>query len=284
MLAEFIEILPTGLLQSLILSFLVIGVMIPFKVLDFPDLTVEGSYPFGAALCALMIASGSGAFTSLISATLLSGLLGIATSFIHLRYRINSLLAGIIVSTMIYSINLRIMGGPNIALFNYETLFNSIQQNINLKLLMLAITNLLIASMLVLFFNSEKGLRFRVVGSNKKFAEKQGINVNYQIYAGLFLSSCLCGLSGAIMAQMQNYVDIGMGAGIAIYALASLMIGEKIINFTSTSYMIAAPIIGAITYGQLQGIALSAGLAPTDLKFMTGIVVLATLSLKSRQQ
>lgn len=280
-IGTFIEIAPAGIMQSLVLSLLVIGVMIPFKLLDFPDLTAEGSYPLGAASCAFLIVLGMPSIPAIILASCLAGALGIGTAFVHLRYKVNTLLAGIILSTMVYSLNLRLMGGPNIALFEYKMLFEGMSTISKIGLL--CGINLLIITALILFLKTEKGLEFRATGINKSFAQKQGINTKKQIYFGLFIANFLCGLSGALIIQLQNYADIGIGAGIAIYALASLMIGIKIIGETSVLLLILSPFIGAIMYSQIQGVALSAGLAPTDLKLLTGFIVLGTIAMGRKE-
>lgn len=277
-ISTFIEIAPSGIMQSLALSFLVIGVMIPFKLLDFPDLTAEGSYPLGAASCAALITLGTPPSLSIIIASCAGGLLGMGTAFVHLRYQVNTLLAGIILSTMVYSLNLRLMGGPNIALFEYNMIFSGYGA-IGYKIAILFCINLLIIAFLLFFLNTEKGLEFRATGVNKSFAQKQGINTNKQVYLGLFIANFLCGLSGALVIQIQNYADIGIGTGIVIYALASLMIGTKIIGEISMLLLVISPTVGAIIYGQIQGLALSAGLAPTDLKLLTGAIVLGTIAM-----
>lgn len=277
-LQTFLEISPSGLVQSLVLSLLVLGVMIPFKLLDFPDLTAEGSYPLGAAACAGMIVIGIPPILSIILASCLGGVLGMGTAFVHLRYKVNTLLAGIILSTMVYSVNLRLMGGPNLALFEYNTLFQNIDTYGIYRVAVLFGINAMVAITLIFFLKTEKGLEFRATGLNISFAQKQGINTNRQIYLGLFAANFLCSLSGALIVQLQNYADIGIGTGIVIYALASLMIGIKIVGDKSIVLLALSPFIGSVIYSQIQGLALSAGLAPTDLKLLTGVIVLATIA------
>jgi putative tryptophan/tyrosine transport system permease protein len=280
MIQTLIEIAPTGLLQGLILSLLVAGVMIPFRLLDFPDLTAEGSYPLGGALCAALIVSGIHPAFALIIACTCAGFVGIGTALIHIKYKVNTLLAGIILSTMVYSINLRAMGRPNIALFDLPTLFNDLSNGVSSQIISLLIINIVVIGALFLFLNTEKGLRFRAVGLNPQFAEKQGINLNRNIIVGMFVGNALCGLSGALLVQIQGYADIGIGIGIVIHALAAMMIGEKLVGTTSISRIILAPLIGSLIYQQIQGIALSAGLAPSDLKLLTGAIVLGIIALK----
>jgi putative ABC transport system permease protein len=254
--------------------------MVPFRLLNFPDLTAEGSYPLGGALCASLIVYGMHPLAALMLACLGAGLIGAYTAVIHIKYKINTLLAGIIISTMVYSINLRVMGKPNIALFEFPGLFSDLSSGLAIQITILLVINLVIISIIYLFLNTEKGLHFRAVGLNPKFAEKQGINLKKNIIAGLFAGGALSGLAGGIFVQIQGYADIGMGVGIVIHALAAMMIGEKLVGTCSILRIVTAPFIGAIIYQQIQGVALAAGLAPSDLKLMTGAIVLGIITLR----
>ena len=280
MINTLIEIAPGGLLQGLILSLLVTGVMIPFRLLNFPDLTAEGSYPLGGALCASLIVAGVHPGLALGIACMCSGILGTGTAFIHIKYKVNTLLAGIILSTMLYSVNLRAMGKPNIALFELPNLFSDLSSGITSQIITLLIINLIILGALYLFLNTEKGLRFRAVGLNPDFAEKQGVNLNKNVVTGLFVGNALGGLAGALLVQIQGYADIGIGVGIVIHALAAMMIGEKLVGTGTILRLVIAPFIGSILYQQVQGIALAAGLAPSDLKLLTGTIVLGIIALR----
>jgi len=273
-------LLVPSLVQGLILALVALGIMIPFKILNFPDLTSEGSYPLGGAACASMIALGVHPGISTLVACILAGLAGICTALIHLRLRINTLLAGIIVSTMIYSINLRLMGKPNIALFEYETLFSHIINEQIVRMIILLGINLIIIIPILLYFFTEKGLAMRSVGFNPEFAQKCGINVERNTIIGLFIGNALCGLAGSIIVQYQVYADIAMGIGIVVHALAALMIGEVVLNPTSITKQILAPFVGALIYQQIQGFALTLGFAASDLKFLTGLIVLLVLMFK----
>jgi putative ABC transport system permease protein len=280
MINILIEIAPSGLLQGLMLSLLVTGVMIPFRLLNFPDLTTEGSYPLGGALCASLIVAGVHPGFALFIACICAGMLGAGTALIHIKYKVNTLLAGIIVSTMVYSVNLRAMGKPNIALFELPNLFDDLSNGMTSQIITLLLINLVIMSILYLFLNTQKGLRFRSVGLNPSFAEKQGVNLNKNIITGLFAGNALGGLAGALLVQIQGYADIGIGIGIVIHALAAMMIGEKIIGTGTTFKLIIAPFIGSILYQQIQGFALATGLAPSDLKLLTGAIVLGIIALR----
>lgn len=271
-----IDLLHIGLSQGLILAILAFGIMIPFRFLNFPDLTAEGAYPLGGAICASLMIAGYPQIMAILAGVLGGGILAICTSQIALRLKVNSLLAGILVSTMAYSVNLRIMGRPNIALFNVT--------GFHFDLLSLSAIVLLCTLPFLLFLYTDYGLRFRAIGINALFSRHQSINLNRYTTLGLFIAGALFGLAGSLMVQMQQYMDIGMGVGIVIHGLASLMIGEALIGNNTLVKQLAAPIIGALLYQQIQGFALSMGLAPSDLKFFTGSIVLIVLGLQKRQQ
>ena len=274
-----LELIETGILQGLILAVVALGVMIPFRLVNFPDLTAEGSYPLGAAACASLLISGVPSVLATGLASVAAGLLGVGTALVHLRFRINTLLAGIILSTMIYSVNLRLMNGPNIALFEYHTLFAALDGDFpKISAVILIILALVVP--LFLFLITEKGLCFRAVGMNPSFCRRQGISIAGYTLFGLFLGNGMTGLAGGLMVQLQSYVDIGMGIGIVIHALAALMIGESIIGNASLKRQILAPLLGALIYQQIQGGALALGLPPSDLKFLTGAIVLSIIAIR----
>ncbi|MDP3706165.1 MAG: hypothetical protein Q8R24_09690 [Legionellaceae bacterium] len=272
------DFLLTGLLQSLILALVAYAIMIPFRLLNFPDLTPEGAYPLGGAVCTSLLLLHVNPLLSVIIASLFSGLMGVATSLIHLRLKVNTLLAGIILSTMMYSVNLRLMGKPNIALFNTASLFSQSSALINILFLLTILMALVLP--LALFLRTEIGLRLRAVGFNQAFARRQGVSVASYTVLGLFIAGCFTGVAGGLIVQLQYYMDIGMGIGIVIHGLAALMIGEAIINNNTINRQLLAPLIGALVYQQIQGLVLFIGLAPSDLKFFTGSLVLLVIGLQ----
>lgn len=270
----------TGLLQGLILALTTYGVMIPFRILHFADLTAEGAYPLGGAISASLLLMGCPIWICIVMSAIGAGLLGVATSLIHLRLKVNSLLSGIILSTMIYSVNLRLMGRPNIALFNQDMLFNPthLLQNI-------VIVSLILMAMvfpLTYFLKTEMGLMMRAVGLNPSFSKRQGISVAKYTILGLFFGGCFTGLSGGLMVELQQYADVGMGVGIVIHALAALMLGEVLLGNDTLNKQLFSPLLGALVYQQIQGVALSVGLAPTDLKCFTGFLVLLVIAMKQK--
>lgn len=275
-----IDLIITGLVQSLALALVTYAVMIPFRLLNFPDLSAEGSYPLGGAICATLLAANVNLFLAILLSTIIAGLSGIVTATINLKLKVNSLLAGIIVSTMIYSVNLRIMTKPNISIFNSANLFTIDNNFLNIIILLAIIA--IITIPLAIFLHTETGLKLRAIGLNPDFATKNGISITKYTILGLFIAASYSGLAGSLMVQLQNYMDIGIGIGIVIHALAALMIGEKIIGSNTLTKQLLAPLIGAIIYQQIQGLAISMGLAASDLKFFTGLIVLVVIWMGRR--
>lgn len=274
------ELILTGLIQGLILSLVAYGVMIPFRILNFPDLTAEGAYPLAGAVCASLLTIEINPYLAIILAAITSGIVGIGTALVHLKLRVNTLLSGIIISTMLYSVSLRVMGKPNIALFNNQLVFSDSNLITPKVIVILLIIGLAIIPF-YLFLKTELGLRLKAIGLNLDFAKRQNISITKYTILGLFIANFYTGLAGGLMVQLQHYMDIGMGIGIVIHALAALMIGESILD---EKHKLLAPLIGAIIYQQIQGIALFAGFAPTDLKFLTGIIVLVVLSINKHNR
>ncbi|MDR1907725.1 MAG: hypothetical protein LBQ43_02570 [Holosporales bacterium] len=275
-----IDLILNGLQQGLVLAIIACAIMIPFRFLDFADLTAEGAYPLGGAICAVcMSCCGLHPIAAIFLGVVGAGVMGVGTSLIHLKFNVNTMLAGIILSTMGYSVNLRIMGRPNISLFECNGLFGP---SIHANILVLSSILLLLIIPLALFLRTDFGLRFRAVGLNQNFAKKQGISLDKNTMLGMFVAGGLSGLAGSLMVQLQSYMDVGMGVGILIHGLASLMIGEAILGKSTLDRQLAAPVLGALLYQQIQGIALSLGLAPSDLKFFTGSIVLIVIALQRK--
>ncbi|MEO5325600.1 ABC transporter permease [Mesorhizobium sp. CC13] len=283
--SSFVSLIPVTLAQSLILAFVVLGIMIPFRTLNFPDLTSEGAFPLGGCVCGVLLASGASPLTALAVALLAGFLAGCCTAFIHLRFRIHTLLAGILMMTMLYSINLRIMGKSNLSVFGEPTVFDwapFVQPGFPAaKIIIAGIIGAVVFILLNLFFKTEKGTAIRAVGANPDMAEAQGINVWVATISGVGLASAFSATSGALMVQSQGFADVNMGLGILINGLAALMIGEAIVGKQTVFRQLAAPFVGAIVYYQLVSFCLAAGMPPPDLKLATGLFVLAMLALPS---
>ncbi len=283
MLATFINLIPVGFTQSLIITFVALGVMIPLRLLNFPDLTSEGTFPLGGCLCALLLVHGVNPWLALIISAIVGGILGIGTAALHLKLRVNTLLAGIILSTILYSVNLRLMGKPNTALFDQASIFSPFSAIPAGNTLLLLLMNVVIIGAIYYFLVTEKGLRFRAVGLNSAVAAHQGAHLTLYTLAGLWLGNALNSLSGALLVQIQGYADIGMGVGIVIHALAALMIGETLIGSQRLYQQLLAPFVGAVVYQQIQGLVMAIGLQPSDFKMVTGLVVILTLAIQLRR-
>ncbi|RZI45493.1 ABC transporter permease, partial [Rickettsiales endosymbiont of Peranema trichophorum] len=208
-----IELLYVGILQGLILAMIAFGIMIPFRFLNFPDLTAEGAYPLGGGVCATLIVAGTPQMFAMVCGIVAGGFMALCTAQVALRLKVNSLLAGIILSTMVYSINLRIIGKPNIALFEMG--------GIKVDIISLIIIAMLCMIPFTLFLYTDFGLRFRTIGSNPKFAINHGVSVNKYTSLGLFIAGSMFGLAGSLIVQIQQFMDVGMGVGIVIHGLAS---------------------------------------------------------------
>jgi putative ABC transport system permease protein len=281
MFASFLALIPVTVAQSLILSFVVLAIMIPFRILGFPDLTSEGAYPLGGCVCALSLAAGLNPFLAALVAMLAGFLAGCCTAFIHLRFRIHSLLAGILMMTMLYSVNLRLLGRSNLPVFNIDTIYDYAPSALTGPYAKILIAGLVATAVFValrVYFLTERGTAMRAVGANPDMAEANGIDVWRMTVTGVGLAGGFSALSGAIMTQAQGFADVNMGMGILINGLAALMIGEAIVGKSTPVRQLLAPFAGTLIYYQLISILLVVGLPSGDLKLATGVFVLAMLA------
>jgi putative tryptophan/tyrosine transport system permease protein len=257
--------------------------MIPFRTLALPDLTVEGSFPLGGCIAAALLTAGLDPWGSTVVAILAGFLAGTVTALVHMHFKIPSLLAGILVATMIWSVDLRAMGMPNQSVPHEQTIFDAISLdillNISMQIVLFAVLVAAVAIGLIAFFRSEIGLSLRCVGANPRLAPALGINSRNYVIVGFGLANALAALGGAIVVQQQGYADVTMGFGILVNGLAALIIGETIIGRSTIERQVVAPVAGSIIYYQLVSFGLATGLHPSDLKFLTGAFVLITLGL-----
>ena len=279
----YLNLVPVTLSQSLIYSFLVLGIMMPFRLLSFPDLTSEGAFPLGGCVCATLLLAGYPPLLATVVAILAGVGAGAATALVHLRFRINSLLAGILVFTALYSVNMRVLGRSNIALFNTDNIFMQINPAIltDVRLQVATFAVLIVVALVALrwYLATQAGAALRVIGINPELAPSLGISIWTYTIVGLGVASGLTALGGALIVQLQGYADVGMGTGILINGLASLVIGETITGRQTVTRQLLAPVVGAMVYYQLVSLALSIGLQPSDLKVVTAGFVLVTLGL-----
>ncbi len=283
--SSFVSLIPVTLAQSFILSFVVLGIMIPFRMLSFPDLTSEGAFPLGGCVCGILLAAGVAPPLAIAVAFVVGLAAGCCTAFIHLRFRIHTLLAGILMSTMLYSVNLGIMGKSNLSVFGSPTVFDWVPFTAPgfpvSKIVVAGILALIVLIALNLYFKTEKGTAMRAVGSNPDMAEAQGINVWAATIGGVGIASAFSAASGALMVQSQGFADVNMGIGILINGLAALMIGEAFTGKQTVLRQLLAPFVGSIIYYQLVSLCLAAGMPPPNLKLATGLFVLIMLALPS---
>ncbi len=274
-----IHILYSGLTQGGVLALLAFALMIPFRYLKLPDLSAEGSYTLGGTLMGVCLVLGLNPIQALLGASVLSGLVGLATAILHIKCRINCLLAGVIISGMTYSINLRLMGVPNISLFNQPHLFGQIFSSDEVVIIFAML--LIVSTMFYVFLKTVVGLRFRAVGYNPSYTSSIGMNNKRYLCGGFYLSGAISGLAGAVTVSLNQYVDINMGVGIVLNALAALMLGEVLLSKSQSMYrQIVSPIIGALLFQQLNGLILSQGFPPSDYKFISAIVIIILLGMK----
>jgi len=282
-LSTYYNLVPITLLQGIIYGFVALGVMIPFRMLSFPDLTAEGSFPLGGAVAAAAIAGGFDPLTATLLALFAGFLAGCSTALIHLTLKLNTLLCGIIVLTMLFSVNIRIMGKPNQALFAFDNMFDVVlgadARVLSSQILMVAGLVFVMGLLLFLFLKTEFGMAMRAVGANQLMARAQGISIWKHTILGIGMAGALCAGGGAVMAQNQAFADVNMGFGVLLNGLAALIVGETLFGRKTLARQIMAPVFGAIVYYQVISMALALGLEPSDLKFLTGAFVLVMLAI-----
>ncbi|OGP75652.1 MAG: ABC transporter permease [Deltaproteobacteria bacterium RBG_16_49_23] len=273
-------ILQISLEQGLAYALVALGIVISFRILAFPDLTVDGSFVLGGAVVARMIVLGYQPLTGVVLAILIGFSAGCATGLLNTRLKINSLLAGILIMTILYSVNLRVMGRSNTPLLNYITVFTPFEQ---MEIRWLSVTlffgGIVLASKFLadLFLHTQVGLAMRATGDNEQMIRTLGVNTDNMTVLGLGISNALVALSGALVAQHQGFADIGMGIGMIVAGLASIIIGETLLRARSVGMITFAAILGSCIYRLVITIGLWLGLAPTDLKMATGAMVILAL-------
>jgi putative ABC transport system permease protein len=269
---------------GLIFALVALGVYISFRLLRFPDLTVDGSFPLGGAVCAVLIAAGYNPWVATLAATAAGAAAGMVTGWLNVKLKIMDLLASILMMIALYSVNLRIMGGPNVPLINDPTIFNLLQPErmedyVFRPLLLLVIV---VAAKLALdwFFATQRGLAIRATGSNARMARAQGVNTGGMILLGMAVSNGLVGLAGAMFVQTQGGSDISMGIGTIVIGLAAVIVGESILPSRKIIWATLAVVIGAIVYRFFIAAALNSdfiGLKAQDLNLVTAVLVTIAL-------
>ena len=275
--------------EGLIYAVMVLGVFITFRILDFPDLTVDGSFPMGAAITAAIIVRGL-PISLAIFLSLIGGIIaGCITALIHNKLKVPNLLAGILTMTMLYSVNIRILGNrANLPLINQTTLLTRVKEITRgiipqdyAYLIFFILLVIFVVLLLDLFFRTDLGLSLGALGCNQQMVVTQGVNPEWVKIIGVGLSNGLVAVSGAFTAQYQGFADVNLGQGIIIAGLASVMLGEFIIKSNKISILTLRVVLGSILFrgimylGRYYGYYIN--LKPTDLKLITGLLIILSL-------
>ena len=288
---------------GLILAIMAIGVYITFRIHNFPDITMEGSFVFGAAVAATLIAKGVDPWIASIIAAICGAIAGMITGILHTVFKFNGLLSGILVMTALYSINLRVMNRSNLSLpRGCQTLFSKATEiftkifDKNLQgeiqffgysiplsdfsaVVFSFILVVIIAILIYWFLKTNLGTAMRARGDNEQMVRALGINSGLMLVLGLVISNALIGFSGALFTQYQTFADVQMGIGMLVWGLASVIIGEALVRTTSLGYALIGCIMGAVLFRLLVAMALKFGLNPNDLKLITAVFVFVALAL-----
>lgn len=278
-----------GALESgLIYAIMALGVLISFRILDFPDLTADGSFPLGGAVAGVAIVAGFNPWIACLFGMGAGMMAGVVTAWLNVKIGILHLLAGILVMTALYSINLRIMGAPNLSLLGEPTVFAPLISGDNgmwVRVLVAGAVVVVVKLFLDWFFSTETGLGMRATGSNPKMAQAQGINTPFMIILGMAISNGLIALSGALFVQTQGGADVSVGIGTIVVGLAAVIIGETVLSTKKIFLITLSVIIGAVLYKLFIQIALSSqtlrsiGFGPQDLNLVTALLVAIALIL-----
>ncbi len=284
-----ISLLLHALEQGLVFGIMVLGVFITYKILDFPDLTVEGSFPLGAAVAAKVIFSGGDPLWGTFLAVIAGSLAGLITGLLHTKLKLTNLLSGILTMTLLYSVNLRIMGKPNIPLLGKITLLGEIKNyfpHLSMDYLIpffFLFLVVIIKFVIDYFLSTEIGLTIIATGDNEQMIKSLGVNTDITKIIGLCLSNALVGLSGALFAQYSGFADVNMGLGTVVSGLACVIIGISIIKVPTVFWRTIAVLVGSLIYRFLMIIALrygyNLGFKPGDLKLISVLLVIIALSV-----
>ena len=280
MIVEGVEkMLQATIEQSLIFAIMVLGVYISFRILNFPDMTVDGTFPLGAAISAKLLTLGVNPYLTLLVALVAGAAAGAITGLIHVKLKVKDLLAGILVMTALYSVNLRVMGKSNIPLFEEDNIFNTEYS------MMITIVVLILISKFILDYllKTKFGFALKALGDNENLIVSLGLNEEkYKIY-GLMIANAFVAFSGAVLAQYQGFADVGMGTGIIVIGLASIIIGDTLFGKRRRLAGTTIVIIGSILYRGVIAVTLSMGMDASDLKLITSVIVIIILWIQKQK-
>lgn len=269
--------------QGLLWSVMAIGVYLTFRSLQIADLSVEGTFPLGAAVAAVLLTKDYNPAVAIAAAGIAGMLAGAVTGLLHTKLKIPALLAGILTMIALYSVNLRVMGKANIPLLNIDTVYTALEF-LNLSPNMITfvvgfIIAVLIPVLLYLFFGTEIGMALRATGNNPQMIRALGVNTDNMLLLGLVISNGLVAVSGAFIAQNNGFADVGMGIGTIVIGLASVIIGEVLFGARSVKNSLISVVLGSILYRVVIAAVLYMGMPPNDLKLLTSVLVAMALSL-----
>lgn len=278
-----LDLLIPTVAQGLLWALMALGVYITFRVLDIADLSVEGTFPLGAAVASTVLASGYGIGTAFIFAAVAGALAGVITALLTTKLKIPALLAGILTMIGLYSINLHVMGKANVSLLRVDTVFSFVRDwgltDAQATFIVGLVAVILVGCAIYWFFGTELGTSIRATGFNPQMARAQGINTDTMVILGLLISNLLVALSGALVAQSNGFADVGMGTGTIVIGLASVIIGEVLFGTRSFKNSLIAVILGSIVYRLVIAVVLQLGMPPNDLKLFTAVLVAVALSM-----
>lgn len=284
------ELIYGSIQQGLIFGIMAIGVYLTFRILNFPDLTVDGSFTLGGATAATLIVSGWNPWLATLAAVGAGALAGIVTGLLHTKGKINGLLAGILTMIALYSINLRVMGKANVPMLRNETIVTQIKYNgwlsderwvQNLALVVAFVVIVLVLKFTIdWFLHTDLGMSIRATGDNARMIASLGVNTDKTIIIGLAIANGFVGLAGSINAQFQGFADVQMGVGMIVIGLATVIIGEVVFGSRSIMRATIAVVGGAIIYRFVVAGALYFDLLdPNDMKLITAVLVILALTL-----
>jgi len=279
------NLLSVSFYEGLVYGFVAIGVYMTFRVLAFPDLTVDGSFPLGGGVVAVLIVGGINPWLATLAALGAGICAGLGTSLLNTKLRINALLAGILMMVALYSINLMIMSRANIPLLREVTIFEQVSQflgirtGVTLSIILMVVLAFIILAILNWFLRTEIGLALRATGDNEQMVRGLGADTNMTTILGVSVANGLVALSGALVAQNQGFSDVGMGIGMIVMGLASVIIGEALFRPKGITAILLAAVGGTFAYRLFVGVALRLGLAPANLKLITALLVIVALAI-----
>ena len=270
--------------QGLLWAIMALGVFLTFRVLDIADLSVEGTFPLGAAVAATLIDASHSVWFAMLIALIAGCIGGTVTALLTTKLKIPALLSGILTMIGLYSVNLMIMGKANVPLLRAETVFTLTENlfgvsSVVATLIVGLVATVIVGAIMYWFFGTVLGTAIRATGCNPQMARAQGINTNVMVILGLLISNGLVALSGALVAQSNGFADVGMGTGTIVIGLASVIIGEVLFGTRSFKNWLISVVLGSVVYRAVIAIVLELGMPPNDLKLFTAVLVAIALSL-----